>query len=36
MHLQVVPPLNHGTAWIEVLVAGQSAELRATLPLRWQ
>jgi hypothetical protein len=36
MHLQVVPPLSHGTAWIEVLVAGQPAEVRATLPLRWQ
>jgi hypothetical protein len=36
MHLQVVPPLSHGTAWIEVLAAGQSAEVRATLPLRWQ
>jgi hypothetical protein len=36
MHLQVVPPLSHGTTWIEVLLAGQSAEARATLPLRWQ
>jgi hypothetical protein len=36
MHLQVVPLLSHGTAWIEVLVAGQSAQVRATLPLRWQ
>jgi hypothetical protein len=36
MHLQVVPLLSHGTAWIEVLVAGQLAEVRATLPLRWQ
>jgi hypothetical protein len=36
MHLQVVPPLSHGTAWIEVLVAGQPGEVRATLPLRWQ
>jgi hypothetical protein len=36
MHLQVIPPLSHGTTWIEVLVAGQPAEVRATLPLRWQ
>jgi hypothetical protein len=36
MHLQVVPPLSHGTAWIEVLLAGQPAEVRTTLPLRWQ
>jgi hypothetical protein len=36
MHLQVIPPLSHGTARIEVLLAGQSAEVRATLPLRWQ
>ena len=36
MHLEVVPPLSHGTAWIEVLAAGQSAEVRATLPLRWR
>jgi hypothetical protein len=36
MHLQLVPPLSHRTAWIEVLLAGQSAEVRATLPLRWQ
>ena len=36
MHLRVVPPLSPGTAWIEILLAGQSAEVRATLPLRWQ
>ena len=36
MHLQVIPPLSHRTAWIEVLLAGQSAEVRATLPLHWQ
>ncbi len=36
MRLEVVPPLGHGTAWIEVILAGQSAEVRATLPLRWQ
>ena len=36
MHLEVVPPLSPGTAWIEVLAAGPSAEVRVTLPLRWQ
>jgi hypothetical protein len=36
MRLQVVPPLSHGTAWIEVILAGQSAEVHATLPLDWQ
>lgn len=34
--LQVVPPLSRATAWIDVLAAGQSAEVRARLPLRWQ
>lgn len=33
--LRVVPPLDRGTAWIDVVAAGQSAEVRATLPLRW-
>jgi hypothetical protein len=28
--------LDRGTAWIDVVAAGQSAEARATLPLRWQ
>jgi hypothetical protein len=36
MRLEVVPQLSHGTAWIEVIVAGSSAEVRTTLPLRWQ
>jgi hypothetical protein len=35
MRLQVVPPLSRATAWIEMLAAGQSAQARATLPLRW-
>jgi len=34
--MEVVPPLSGSTAWIELLVAGQSAEVRATLPLHWQ
>jgi DNA-directed RNA polymerase specialized sigma24 family protein len=36
LRLQVVPPLRHDTTWIEVLAAGQSAEARTTLALRWQ
>jgi hypothetical protein len=36
MRLEVMPPLSQATAWIEVLAAGQSAEVRVTLPLRWQ
>jgi hypothetical protein len=36
MRLQVVPPLGHDSAWIEVIVTGHSAEARTTLPLRWQ
>jgi hypothetical protein len=35
MHLEVVPPLSRATTWIEVLAAGQTAEARATAPLRW-
>jgi len=35
MRLQVVPPLSRATAWIEMLATGQSAQARATLPLRW-
>ena len=36
MRLQVVPPLRPGTTWIEIFAAGQSAEVRATVPLRWR
>jgi hypothetical protein len=35
LRLQLVPPLARSTAWIEVLAAGQSAEVRARVPLRW-
>ncbi len=34
MRLVIVPPL-HRSAWIEVVVAGKSAEVRTTLALRW-
>jgi len=36
LRLEVVPPLSRATAWIELLAAGQSAEVRAALPLRWE
>ena len=34
--LRLVPPLTRSTAWIELLAAGLSAEVRARLPLRWR
>jgi hypothetical protein len=34
--LRVVPPLHHGTQWIDVVAAGPSVEVRARLPLSWQ
>jgi len=36
MRLQVVPPLSRSTTWIEIFAAGQSAEVRATLPVLWR
>jgi len=33
--LRLTPPLTRSCAWIEVLAAGQSAEVRATVPLCW-
>jgi len=33
--LRLTPPLTRSPAWIEVLAAGQSAEVRVTLPLCW-
>jgi hypothetical protein len=33
--LRLTPPLTRSPAWIEVLVVGQSAEVRATVPLSW-
>ncbi|HEY6294356.1 MAG TPA: hypothetical protein VIX15_01730 [Streptosporangiaceae bacterium] len=32
--LRIVPPLDRNTAWIEISVAGRSAQIQATLPLR--
>jgi hypothetical protein len=34
--LQLAPPLTRSTPWIEVVAAGMSAEVRATVPLRWR
>jgi hypothetical protein len=34
--LRIIPPLDHGTAWIEISAAGRSAQARATLPLSSQ
>ena len=35
LKMQLVPPLTRSTAWIEVLAAGPSAQVRVQLPLRW-
>jgi hypothetical protein len=35
LRLRLVPPLARSTAWIEVLAAWRSAQVRASLPLRW-
>ena len=34
--LKIVPPLDHGTPRVDVVVAGSSAEVRVTVPLRWK
>ena len=34
--LAVMPPLDRGTAWIDVVATGSSAEVRARLPLSWE
>jgi hypothetical protein len=34
--LRTVPPLDRGTAWIDVVATGSSAEVRARLPLSWK
>jgi hypothetical protein len=33
--LQILPPLDRGTAWIDLVATGRSAEVRARLPLCW-
>ncbi len=34
--LEIVPPVEHGTAWIEVSAAGSTAQAQVTLPLNAQ
>jgi hypothetical protein len=34
--LRIIPPLDRGTAWIEISAAGRAAQVRATLPLSSQ
>jgi hypothetical protein len=34
--MRIVPPMDRGTAWINIAAAGRSAEVRATLPLSSQ
>jgi hypothetical protein len=36
LRVEVVPPLSRADAWIELLAAGRSAGVRATLPLHWE
>ena len=36
MWLEIVPPLEAGAAWIDVLAAAPSAQVQVRLPLRWQ
>ena len=36
LSMRIVPPLDRGTAWIQIAAAGRSAEVRATLPLSSQ
>jgi hypothetical protein len=33
--LRLTPPLTRSCAWLDVLATGQSAEVRATVPLSW-
>lgn len=35
LELAIAPPLEAGTPWIDVVAAGQSAQVRARLPLQW-
>lgn len=36
LDLAIVPPLEAGTRWVDLVAAGTSAEVRARLPLRWR
>ena len=36
IRLRLVPPLTRPAGWAEIIIGGQSAEVRTTLPLRWE
>ena len=36
LSMRILPPLDRGTAWVEVVAAGRSAQVGATLPLQSQ
>ena len=35
LELVITPPLEAGTRWIDIVAAGQAAQVRARLPVRW-
>ena len=35
LELEIAPPLEAGTAWIDIVAAGQSTQVQARLPLHW-
>jgi hypothetical protein len=34
--MRLIPPLDHGTTWIQITATGPTAQIRATLPLSSQ
>ena len=36
LELAIAPPLEAGISWIDLVAAGQSAEVRARLPPSWK
>jgi hypothetical protein len=36
LRLRLTPPLTRPTPWVDVLLAGRSAQVRARVPLRWE
>ena len=36
LRMELVPPLSRTATWIETITTGQSAQIRARLPLRWE
>jgi hypothetical protein len=35
LELEIAPSLEAGTSWIDIVAAGQSAQVQARLPLHW-